>query len=100
MRSVYVYRNGQMVHKETGEPMNRPGSNAPLQAPLVLPDTPGYRSPIDGKWIEGRRARRYDLESNNCIEAGDTSMSLGHKSGGFKNRRFTEKHGLRHRDDT
>ena len=97
MRQIYVYRNGVMVHKQTGEPMNA-GDWVP-QAPMVVPDTPGYASPIDGRWIEGRRARRYDLDSNNCVEAGDSDMSLHHKSGGFKNKRFARKHGLKHRED-
>ena len=30
-------------------------------APMVVPDLPGYESPVDGRWIEGRRARRNDL---------------------------------------
>ncbi len=34
---------------------------APDPAPMVVPDLPGYESPIDGRWIEGRRARRDDL---------------------------------------
>ena len=50
-----------------GEPMPIPERDGP-QCPQYMPDTPGYRSPIDGRWIEGRRARRYDLESNNCVE--------------------------------
>lgn len=87
-RQIYVYRDGRMVHKETGEPMNRPGSNLPPQAPRVMPDTPGYQSPIDGSWIEGRRARRYDLESNNCVEAGDIPPRK------LKNDRFIKKWGL------
>lgn len=27
----------------------------------VIPDTPGYYSPVTGKWIEGKKARRDDL---------------------------------------
>lgn len=96
MRRVYVYRGGVMVDKETGEPMVRPGSNLPPQAPIVAPDTPGYRSPIDGRWIEGRRARRYDLESNNCVEAGDAVNGVGGaKPREFKNQRFMDKWSIR-----
>lgn len=95
MRQIYVYRDGRMVHKETGEPMVRPGSNLPPQAPIFMPDTPGYHSPIDGSWIEGRRARRYDLESNNCVEAGDSENGVGGaKPRPFQNERFMKKWGL------
>lgn len=31
---------------------------------FIQPDLPGYESPIDGRWIEGRRARRDDLARN------------------------------------
>jgi hypothetical protein len=34
-------------------------------APYIQPDIPGYESPIDGRWIEGRRARREDLKRSN-----------------------------------
>lgn len=86
---IYDRATDRMVDKATGEPMNPEG--APLAAPRVFSDLPGYRSPIDGKWIEGRRARAYDLESNNCIEAPD--LKLGGK---LKNERFAKKHGLQH----
>lgn len=31
-------------------------------APTVVPDLPGYHSPVTGEWIEGRKARREDLK--------------------------------------
>lgn len=34
--------------------------------PMVRGDLPGYESPIDGRWIEGRRARQEDLRRNSC----------------------------------
>ena len=34
--------------------------------PMVRGDLPGYESPIDGRWIEGRRARLEDLRRSNC----------------------------------
>ena len=88
MRNVYVWRDGAMVHKQTGEPMNDPDAKWVPKAPQVCPDTPGYQSPIDGSWIEGRRARRYDLESNDCVEVGDRKVPE------FKNQRFMDKWGL------
>jgi len=39
-----------------------------------LYDLPGYESPTTGKWIEGRKARKYDLETSNCVEY-DPSMA-------------------------
>lgn len=40
-------------------------------AKIILPsqvqaDIPGYVSPVSGKWIEGRAARRDDLARSNC----------------------------------
>lgn len=35
---------------------------------LIWADLPGYDSPIDGKWIEGRAQRREDLKRNGCRE--------------------------------
>lgn len=37
-----------------------------VEAPAVQTDLPGYQSPIDGKWVEGRRARTEDLKRSNC----------------------------------
>lgn len=38
-----------------------------ISAPMVVADLPGYQSPVDGRWIEGRKARREDLARNNCV---------------------------------
>lgn len=32
------------------------------RAPMVVPDLPGYVSPVTGIWVEGRKARREDLK--------------------------------------
>lgn len=37
-----------------------------VEAPAVQVDIGGYTSPIDGRWIEGKAARREDLKRNNC----------------------------------
>lgn len=37
-----------------------------VEAPAVQADLPGYQSPIDGRWVEGRRARTEDLKRSNC----------------------------------
>lgn len=90
----FVLRDGRMVNKDTGEPMLTDAERAkPLQTPMAYSDTPGYRSPIDGSWIEGRRARRYDLEKNNCVDANDLPRKT---DGTLRNAKFAKKHGLTH----
>lgn len=42
------------------------GGYAATQLHYVIPDTPGYQSPIDGRWIEGRKQRRDDLRRHGC----------------------------------
>ena len=37
-----------------------------IVAPAVAGDLPGYESPITGKWIEGKSARREDLRRSGC----------------------------------
>lgn len=32
------------------------------QGPLVIPDLPGYQSPVTGLWVEGRVQRREDMK--------------------------------------
>jgi len=89
--ATYVFdkEQGRMVNKETREPMVS-GEWKPV-APKIFGDLPGYASPIDGTWIEGRRARRYDLEKNNCVDANEIS-----KPKKLKNKRFAKKHGAEH----
>lgn len=78
---------GGFVHKNTGARWV-----APVPAPMTYGDLPGYQSPIDGRWIEGRRARQYDLQSNNCIDVGDVSPTKGK----LRNAKFAAKHGVTH----
>jgi hypothetical protein len=37
--------------------------------PALHRDYEGYRSPVNGQWIEGRAARREDLKRTGCIDA-------------------------------
>lgn len=39
-----------------------------LTPALLMTDLPGYTSPVDGRWVEGRAARREDLKRNGCRE--------------------------------
>ena len=45
-----------------------------VAAPMVRGDYPGYTSPVDGRWIEGRKAHREDLARHGCriLEPGET----------------------------
>jgi hypothetical protein len=57
-KKTYRFVNGEMVLVAVnGVPLYK----EPREAPDVMPDLPGYESPIDGRWIEGRKARREDL---------------------------------------
>lgn len=91
---VWNAEKGCLVDKETGLPMlNQEERARELQTPMTYGDLPGYRSPIDGAWIEGRRARKYDLEKNNCVDAGDLKSPT---NGKLRNAKFAAKHGLSH----
>lgn len=37
-----------------------------VKSAAVFGDLPGYESPVSGKWIEGRKARREDLKRTGC----------------------------------
>lgn len=74
---------------EDGAPVTLP--NHPIGPRTVVPDLPDYISPVTGKLVSGRVQRRYDLESNNCVDARDFPSPTG---GRFRNKRFVEKHGL------
>lgn len=39
-----------------------------LAAPRLRLEIPSYQSPIDGRWIDSRAARREDLARNGCME--------------------------------
>lgn len=73
--------------------LNQEERARPLQTPASYSDLPGYRSPIDGRWIEGRRARKYDLERSGCVDANDLPRKT---SGKLKNAKFAAKHGMTH----
>ena len=89
--TVYVYRDGRMVDRDTGEPMVS-GPYRPV-TPQVVHDIAPYQSPVSGEVISGRRAKRADLERNNCIDANDLPRKT---DGTYRNRQFAEKRGLTH----
>ena len=69
--------------------MPMPDRGGEICAPMVMPDIPEYRSPIDGKLITSRSHRRYDLEKNDCILSPPPK-----KPRGYKNPKFALKRGL------
>lgn len=40
----------------------------PRRGLTIIPDLPAYRSPIDGRVIDGRKQRREDLKRHGCVE--------------------------------
>lgn len=91
--SVYVLRQGRMVDKHTGEPMNSGPHEGPFPCPGVVADIDPYLSPVDGKYVSGKRAKRDDLKRTDCVDAADLP-TLGGK---LKNERFAKKHGMERR---
>jgi len=87
-RTTYVFRDGRMVNKATGEPMNE----GPWQ-----PATPqigaftAYACPITGKEIRTPQQHRDNLARHDCIEAKELPSPTGGK---IKNERFARKWGL------
>lgn len=91
---TYVFRNGAMVDKHTGAPMLTDEDRArPVPTPRVFGDYEAYQSPVTGEWIEGRRAREYDMKKHGCVDGNDFVPAGGRK---LKNERFARKHGLEH----
>ena len=93
MPTRYVWRDGCWRNPQTNEPMEQPERDG-VCAPRVISDIQEYRSPIDGKLITSRTHRRYDLESNGCVEADPPK-----KPRGYKNPTFALKRGLPLRED-
>lgn len=80
----YVYSDGRLVDKDTGVPMPHGKWNS-VQAPQVMRDIKPYRSPIDGRWIDGKRERREDLKRNGCRE-----VDPGEWSGEYRKDKYRE----------
>jgi hypothetical protein len=47
--------------------------------PVIRPDLPAYQSPIDGKWVEGRAARKRDLARSGCVPYDDGAKEEAEK---------------------
>lgn len=75
-----------------GNPMVMPERDG-ISLPTLMPDIGEYASPIDGKLISSRSARREDLKANDCVEW-EPSMSPTRGKLELNNPRFAKKHGL------
>ena len=85
----YVWRDGKFVDKRSGDPLlsERERKSKVITMPYVRGDLPGYVSPVTGKWIEGRAARREDLARTGCREVDPSE----HKPI-YQNYEFCQKH--------
>lgn len=89
MRQRYFYRDGRMVDRDGMPMLNQFELAGEVCAPMVMRDTPEYRSPIDGRLITSRSHRREDLRRNNCVE-----VDPPRRPRGLKNERFARKRAL------
>lgn len=83
----FRFNGERLVSTETGAPLHTDNDYTPA-VPYVASDVPGYRSPVDGSWIDGRHARREDLKRNDCVEVDPRPKRP------YRNKRFCDKHGL------
>jgi hypothetical protein len=60
--------------------------------PMVRSDIEPYKSPIDGKMITSRSARREDLARSGCVPY----EPMGNKPKGVNNPEYAKKHGVMH----
>lgn len=86
----YVWRDGKFVDKSTGEPLltEEQRNSTVIAMPYVRGDIPAYVSPVTGKLIDGRSARREDLARTGCREVDPSE----HKPI-YRNYEFCQKHG-------
>jgi hypothetical protein len=89
MARRYTWRDGRFVDKATGEPMltDAERNSTTICTPYIRSDLPGYVSPVTGKWIEGRSARREDLARTGCREVDPTEYKPV-----YQNYEFCQKH--------
>jgi hypothetical protein len=87
----YVFRSGQFVDPSTNDPMPIPERDEVVM-PMIASDIEPYKSPIDGRVIGSRSARREDLARNNCVPY----ERMGNAPTGLTNPKFAKKHNAMH----
>jgi len=65
-------------------------ARAPQVGPMIVRDTPAYISPVTGKPVDGRAARREDLKRSGCREVDPSEFTPVYRS-----ERFAKKNGLK-----
>lgn len=62
-------------------------------APAVFGDLPGYQSPVTGKWVEGKRARRDDLARTHSrpYEGRETETQIANAYRAEQDRKLDQK---------
>jgi len=90
--AVWVYRPGHPQADSLGMVEKHLVDDVPQRtgrSPYIIPDTPGYRSPLGTGWIEGRAARREDMKRGQCREVDPSEYKAK-----YLNEKFARKHGL------
>lgn len=71
MKTTFVFRDGQLVSKQTGEPLVTPKEFVGIARPQVASDWAPVRSCIDGKIYDGRTAYTEHLRRHGCVIVGN-----------------------------
>jgi hypothetical protein len=87
MRKRYVQIDGQLIE------VDRDYAQPRAEVPTVWGDLPGYESPVTGKWIEGRAARREDLARTGCrpYEGRDQEVKEAARHRAYAEQKFEQR---------
>lgn len=69
--------NGVWINKATGRPMETPEG---VFLPMMRSDTPSYISPVTGKPVDGRAARREDLKRSGSREVDPSEFKVTYEN--------------------
>lgn len=69
--------DGSWLNKATGKPME---TEEGVFLPLIQRDMASYISPVTGKPVDGRRARREDLKRSGCREVDPSEFKPTYES--------------------
>jgi len=64
MRERYVFRDGELVERKTGEPMTAPDR---IASPMLMGDV-AYKSPLSGQVVTSRSQRREEMKIHGVRE--------------------------------
>lgn len=66
--TIYRWDGSDFIDKQTGEKMDIPERDGPCVPLTIQHDIPDYISPVTGKLVSGRVARREDMARAGCVE--------------------------------